>query len=128
MPESLKDVQPNAFLPKIISIGPFHYDMDTMEYHKERYLLRLLGGKIVEAKGSNYEVSPPRGRLEELVKSMKELEVETRESYSRSFYDDELWKSSENFVNMMVMDGCFVIELLRLYHKSRQNVSKNLKE
>ncbi|XP_026418092.1 UPF0481 protein At3g47200-like isoform X3 [Papaver somniferum] len=82
VPTNLLEVQKNAFIPKIISIGPFYYRdarYKVMEEHKKRFLFLLLG------------------------------------------YDNKDQGGGYNYVEldsiMMVMDGCFVIELLRLYHK-----------
>lgn len=51
--------------------------------------------------------------LDDLAEAMQILEQKTRACYSESF--DDL--SSVEFVEMMVVDGCFVVELLRLYHQ-----------
>ncbi|KAI4379358.1 hypothetical protein MLD38_005669 [Melastoma candidum] len=42
--------------------------------------------------------------------------VESRSCCSEEFEDS----SSDEFVQMMVLDGVFVVELLRLYHKGTQ--------
>ncbi|KAK6947142.1 Protein of unknown function DUF247, plant [Dillenia turbinata] len=116
VPRNMRLVHRNSFIPKIISIGPFHYGepgLESMEEHKMRYLLRLLGGKSKE-NGVQAEGPVPQihrnVQLEELERAMKALEGQARERYSESFDMD-----SDEFVQMMVLDGCFVIELLRLY-------------
>ncbi|KAK9268540.1 hypothetical protein L1049_000294 [Liquidambar formosana] len=130
----MREVYRNAYVPKIISIGPFHYEeqgRQVIEEHKRRYLLRLLGGRLQEngeqalpqvCNGSHLEdvehaVEPvPKVRkaicLEDLVGAMRELEQKTRVCYSEDFNIN-----SDDFVQMMVVDGCFVVELLRLYKK-----------
>ncbi|KAK3426919.1 UPF0481 protein At3g47200 [Eucalyptus grandis] len=50
--------------------------------------------------------------LDALVKAMQKLETKTRACYSEKF--DQI--HSKDFVWMMVVDGCFVVELLRLYN------------
>ncbi|XP_056167781.1 UPF0481 protein At3g47200-like [Syzygium oleosum] len=51
--------------------------------------------------------------LDELVEAMQILKRETLASYSEDYnYIDR----EDEFVRMMVIDGCFVIELLRLYY------------
>ncbi|CAM8985299.1 unnamed protein product [Rhodiola kirilowii] len=139
VPTNILKIHRKAFLPKIISIGPFHYRdprLRVMDEHKERYLFRLLGGKLSKSLTKEYqeEAVPGNGEeiieelakkdiaaegarkkitLEDLESAMKTLMQKTRETYS-----EVLTMSNEKFVEMMVLDGCFVVELLRLYHKS----------
>ena len=47
----------------------------------------------------------------DLEKAMKEMEEKTRKCYSEDFGGIE----SDDFVRMMLIDGCFIVELLRLY-------------
>ncbi|CAM8992421.1 unnamed protein product [Rhodiola kirilowii] len=136
VPTNLLKIHSNAFVPKIISIGPFHYRdprLRVMDEHKERYLFRLLVGKLSKSLTKDYQEEDLLGReiieelgeqdnavegvkkvpLEVLEAAMKKLMPKTRETYS-----EVLTMSNEKFVEMMVLDGCFVVELLRLYHKS----------
>ncbi|KAJ9672527.1 hypothetical protein PVL29_025937 [Vitis rotundifolia] len=86
-----------------------------MEEHKVRYLLRLLGSRTPEKGGQAEELMSQVHHatlLEDLEEAMRELEQKTRRRYSEAFDID-----SNDFVQMMVIDGCFVLELLRLYHK-----------
>ncbi|RWR82457.1 UPF0481 protein [Cinnamomum micranthum f. kanehirae] len=90
------------FDPQIVSIGPYHYgkeELQKMEKHKWGYLRSLLnrtrGGGI---KMINY------------VKAMMKLEKSARSCYAE--YSN---LSREEFVQMMLLDGCFVLELLRKF-------------
>ncbi|KAL3736102.1 hypothetical protein ACJRO7_025106 [Eucalyptus globulus] len=126
VPRNLCRVRESAFLPKITSIGPYHYGgkgLELMEEHKERFLMRLLGGKFNESEDDDQSSSPlsmgddekrKAPHLRDLVDAMRKLEQRTRECYSEDF-DASI--SSDKFVCMMVRDGCFVFELLRLYYK-----------
>ena len=90
VPAHVREVDGGADNPKIVSIGPFHHDepgLKAMEAQKKRILNRLLV--------LNCEVC--------LENAMKELEVKTRECYSEHFEDIK----SDDFVRMMVLDGCF---------------------
>lgn len=123
VPNNLREVYKSAFVPKIISIGPFHNRdprLQAMEEHKMRYLMRLLGGKFEENGEGGDKEKLPRNvvNLEDLVNSMKLLEQKTRACYSEPFDIP-----SDDFVQMMVIDGCFVIELLRLFNKFNRQVS-----
>ncbi|KAK4752889.1 hypothetical protein SAY87_021687 [Trapa incisa] len=117
VPNNLREVHRSVFVPKIISIGPFHNGdprLQAMEEHKMRYLMRLLGGKFEESGevGEKEEIVRKVVKLEDLVNTMKSLEQKTRACYSE-FFDIP----SDDFVQMMVIDGCFLIELLRLFYK-----------
>lgn len=129
VPQNMREVHRNAYVPKIISIGPFHYldrRLQIMEEHKMRYLLRVLGCRGQEHEEQIEETNEAEARtgqstvqLEDLVTAMKVLEQRTRACYSEEFDDID----SDDFVQMMVVDGCFVVELLRLYHRFDKNVS-----
>ncbi|OWM81468.1 UPF0481 protein At3g47200-like [Punica granatum] len=118
VPSNLREVHKSAFVPKIISIGPFHFGdprLQAMEEHKMRCLVRLLGGKFEEdgGRGPDQEEMPRKTiNLENLVKSMKLVQQKTRACYSE-FFDIP----SDDFVQMMVIDGCFVVEILRHFYK-----------
>lgn len=144
VPTNLLKIQKKAFLPKIISIGPFHYKdprLRVMDEHKERYLFRLLGGKLSKslskelqgeaaavvasssscsAENNNGGGAKAKVTLEALETAMRDIEIKTRETYS-----EVVTMSREKFVEMMVLDGCFIIELLRLFHKSRTVISNS---
>ncbi|KAI3991483.1 hypothetical protein MKX01_006785 [Papaver californicum] len=146
VPRNMADVHKNAYIPKLVSIGPFHYRdrlLQPMEDHKMRYLWYILGYTCNDddyttvsrqEPGPSAEVLTPQLNLnvvvdslvlpkkkkevvgvslERLEEAMKALERRTRECYSETFN----YINSEDFVQMMVMDGCFIIKLLLLYYK-----------
>ncbi|OVA14971.1 Protein of unknown function DUF247 [Macleaya cordata] len=76
-----------------------------MEDHKNWYLQAFL---------SRTSSSPEsKSTLEDLVKAMRELETQARECYGEEI-DDQFTSNEfvEEFVQMMLLDGCFIIELL----------------
>ncbi|KAI4342455.1 hypothetical protein MLD38_027082 [Melastoma candidum] len=134
VPTNMLEAHRTAFVPKIISIGPFHYGDErykVMEEHKMRFLIRMLGGKFEGNKNGDTKAGVGESHhhgiwglgdhhkhstlLNDLSLAMKNLEGRTRESYSES-----IKLSSKDFIRMMIVDGCFVVGLLRLYHKSRE--------
>ncbi|CAM8995633.1 unnamed protein product [Rhodiola kirilowii] len=73
VPTNLLKIHSNAFVPKIISIGPFHYRdlrLRAMDEHKERYLLRLLGGKLSKSLTKKYQEEVVKGG--EITKELSE--------------------------------------------------------
>ncbi|KAK6912618.1 Protein of unknown function DUF247, plant [Dillenia turbinata] len=89
-----------AYEPQVVSIGPFHHaksNLKAMEKHKLRYLESFLGRQ--------------RLNLEDLVNAIGEWEKETRACYAE---DIEL--CSNDFVQMILVDGVFIIELFLRSH------------
>ncbi|XP_010062793.2 UPF0481 protein At3g47200 isoform X1 [Eucalyptus grandis] len=140
VPYKWRCVRDTAFYSEMVFIGPLNrrlgQELQGLRHElKIRFLIRLLGGKL-ERRGRDGDVSRTTegqrasdgcerdehdegGRmvkamlLDDLAEAMQILEQKTRACYSESF--DDL--SSVEFVEMMVVDGCFVVELLRLYHQ-----------
>ncbi|KAH6780313.1 hypothetical protein C2S52_011550 [Perilla frutescens var. hirtella] len=96
----LRQVNEKDFEPQIVSVGPIHRGKDhikSMEQHKVRYLLQLLRRR-------------DRLSIEKFVSELRNLEEKARRCYSASINLDE-----DEFVEMLLLDGCFVIELIRKY-------------
>ncbi|KAF5207264.1 hypothetical protein FRX31_003149 [Thalictrum thalictroides] len=96
VPRSLRKVNEEAYTPQLVSIGPYHHGTESlkaMEEHKIRYLSDFLGRL-------------PRYSLADLVQSLRELEESARQCYGNPVESD-----SNMFVEMMLLDGCFIIEL-----------------
>ena len=94
VPPNIRKCDHAAYNPQIISIGPFHRgrkNLQAMEEHKWRYLQEVLTYK-------------PQNNMEKFLKEMK-----AREMQARNCYSGNIKMSSKNFVEMMVLDGCFVI-------------------
>lgn len=70
-----------------------------MEDHKWRYLYALL------TRGSNLKVT-----LDSCVKALRELEHR-----ARLCYEEDINLSSDEFLNIMLVDGGFIIELFLKY-------------
>ncbi|XP_014495018.1 UPF0481 protein At3g47200 [Vigna radiata var. radiata] len=100
VPQSLIEVNGKAYQPRIVSIGPYHRAqprLNMIEEHKWRYLGSLLNRTKTKAFG-----------LDDLFKALAPLESEARECYSETIPLD-----SHDFIQMMILDGCFIVELFR---------------
>lgn len=87
------------YFPQMVSIGPFHHGKEklkAMEERKWQYLNTLLSRAV------NVET-----RLEKCVEVLKALEDRARKCYG-----EEIHMNSDEFAEMMLIDGCFIIELL----------------
>ena len=96
VPQKLRKVNMEAYTPRVVSIGPLHHGEEhliAMEEHKLRYL---------------------RNFLSESGKTLEEcVEIISREEKSvRDCYMERINMSSKEFVEMILLDGCFIIEVI----------------
>ncbi|KAK1318751.1 UPF0481 protein [Acorus calamus] len=98
VPANLRALHPEAYEPTVVSIGPYHHGkahLEPMETHKWRMLRRLLSRRREE------------DGLGECLQKVKALEERARSSYS-----EVIRMNSNEFTEMMVLDGCFIIGFL----------------
>ncbi|XP_066341914.1 UPF0481 protein At3g47200-like [Miscanthus floridulus] len=103
VPDRIKRGNTEAYRPKLVSMGPLHYgeaDLMPMEHHKKEAVLQRIkryGKPLVEYVASIQKV------VDELLGEYDNL--------------DEKWRTEgrDEFVQMMVMDGCFLLESLQRY-------------
>ncbi|KVH99896.1 UPF0481 protein At3g47200-like [Cynara cardunculus var. scolymus] len=103
VPQTLIDINGKSYQPHIISIGPFHHGqphLQMIEEHKWRLLRQLLNR--TQTKGMV---------LEDYLKAVQPLEVKARECYSET-----IPYGIDEFIEMMVLDGCFLVELFRKFN------------
>lgn len=105
VPYHLRTLKEEAYVPHVISIGPIHHNKEkfkTMEKHKERYFQSFM--QRVENKIN----------LENLVRGM--------EDRIRRCYVETVPLKPHNFVKMILLDACFILELfLRVNDESFKN-------
>ncbi|XP_010244239.1 PREDICTED: UPF0481 protein At3g47200-like [Nelumbo nucifera] len=97
VPKCLREGDDKAYVPQIVSLGPYHHGrkrLREMDRHKWRALHHTL-------KRTNHDVK-------HYLEPIKELEEK-----ARACYEGEITLSSKEFVEMMVLDGCFMLELFR---------------
>ncbi|KAJ4958814.1 hypothetical protein NE237_025925 [Protea cynaroides] len=95
VPKRLRKMNPEAFRPCLVSIGPLHWYVEELQPNEALKLRHL--NDILERES--------RVTLCDYVKAMAELENRTRECYS-----EIIQLNSEEFVKMMLLDGCFILE------------------
>ncbi|XP_042507905.1 uncharacterized protein LOC122083998 isoform X2 [Macadamia integrifolia] len=114
VPKPLFKTKPEAYIPRMVSIGPFHRykkHLKPMEAHKLRYL-------------HDFRTRPEsQATLEDYVKDMTKLEDRARQCYSEIVR----LKSEGEFVKMMVTDGCFILELILRFAEQRDDPLLNAK-
>ncbi|KAJ9702533.1 hypothetical protein PVL29_004326 [Vitis rotundifolia] len=105
VPQKLRKVNMEAYTPRVVSIGPLHHGEEhlvAMEEHKLRYLQNFL--------------SKSRKTLEECVEIISREEKSARDCYTESIN-----MSSKEFVEMILLDGCFIVEVI-LYFCNRHTI------
>ncbi|PON86708.1 hypothetical protein TorRG33x02_175400 [Trema orientale] len=109
VPERLRHENAKAYTPKVVSIGPLHYDgerLQAMEEHKMLYLRSFLNRTRIS--------------LEDYVQFIKDREEKVRNHYAETFESI----GSNQFVEMILVDAAFVIELLWRNHL-KEGVEEN---
>ncbi|XP_074580614.1 UPF0481 protein At3g47200-like [Curcuma longa] len=94
VPDILKKIDPQAYEPLLVSLGPYHHDklhLQAMNQLKWKCL------KFVLEKNN-------RMGLKDYVDLIKKLETQARDAYS-----EEVKMDSNSFVEMMLLDGCFLM-------------------
>ncbi|XP_043717265.1 UPF0481 protein At3g47200-like [Telopea speciosissima] len=99
VPKHLREIDPKAYDPRIVSIGPYHHCKTNLK-GKEKDKWRLLH-HLLERTGHSVEL---------YLQAMADLEEKTRSCYSESL--DNI--NSREFVEMMLLDACFIIELINV--------------
>lgn len=103
VPEFIKMMTKRAaYQPQFVSLGPLHHGephLSPMEEHKRRAVLHMV----------NWAGKP----LAEFVAAIEEVADELEATYDDL---DDRWRGVNrgSFVQMMVTDGCFLIELLNI--------------
>ncbi|KAG8048673.1 hypothetical protein GUJ93_ZPchr0009g1908 [Zizania palustris] len=113
VPACIKDLNRRAYQPQVVSLGPFHHgepNLLPMEEHKRRALLHFLR-RSARGRPLAMFAAAVAEAAEELEGAYQGLTDEWR----RDTYGDAtaLDKKRERFLEMMVTDGCFLLEVMR---------------
>ncbi|KAL8473034.1 hypothetical protein ACS0TY_030035 [Phlomoides rotata] len=95
IPQCLRENDDKAYIPQTVSLGPYHHGkkrLRSMDRHKWRAL--------------HYVLKRTKQQIELYLDAVKELEER-----ARACYEGPICLSSNEFVEMMVLDACFVLEL-----------------
>ncbi|XP_058084058.1 UPF0481 protein At3g47200-like [Magnolia sinica] len=110
VPQRIRQVNEVAYEPQIVSIGPYHHgknSLQRMEEHKWRYLHSILSRN-------------PNHRLEDYLEAIEELGDEARICYSEKVGP----QMSNEFVKMMVLDACFIVEFFLKFNNLNEMVEQ----
>ncbi|KAL6615088.1 hypothetical protein ACP70R_037358 [Stipagrostis hirtigluma subsp. patula] len=110
VPAYLRESNRTAYEPRMVSIGPYYHGATTlraMEDHKWRYLHDLLSRN-------------PMVSSSMLIQEMRSLEPRARACYS-----ERPLLGSDDFVQMLLLDGCFILEFFKLHDKTTNGGGPN---
>ena len=100
VPDNLREVKPRAYDPHFISIGPYNHGSSTLQGSERLKWLSL--NRLVDS-GEQTGVE-----LHNLIAALQDIEDDARACYS-----EDIKLSKDEFVKMMLLDGCFIIDLFR---------------
>lgn len=101
IPACVKDLNKKAYRPQAVSFGPYYHGeehLKPMEEHKHRALLHFL-------KRANKP-------LQVFVESLAEVVQVLKDSYHP--LDISWQEDTSRFLQLMILDGCFMLEILRI--------------
>ncbi|XP_052171016.1 UPF0481 protein At3g47200-like [Diospyros lotus] len=102
----ISNINKTAYQPRVVSFGPYHHgepQLAWMEAHKLHAFFNCI----------NRSSRTQKDIFDLIMKMAKEL----KESYDSL---DSKWQTNDdNFVDMMILDGCFILELLDVYKEEK---------
>ncbi|WCJ22979.1 hypothetical protein M5689_005034 [Euphorbia peplus] len=105
VPSSLRKIKPSAYTPQVISIGPIH--------HGKKSLLKMEIQKLRYFKEFCRRNSPT-----ETLQFSKDLLNQISDEEVRCCYNNDVSYTTEELVNLILLDSVFVIELFLRHLKS----------
>ncbi|OMO93019.1 hypothetical protein COLO4_17158 [Corchorus olitorius] len=116
-PSLLSRHKPEVFRPNYFSVGPMHHGkLVDGEKMKIQYLKGLLSRVVLANQAETMSNSEKAKEIKEqeiltdLINTVKSIEKQASCCYEGHDYAAEL---GDKFVDMLVLDGCFIIELFR---------------
>ncbi|KAL5724174.1 hypothetical protein ACHQM5_007466 [Ranunculus cassubicifolius] len=113
VPRKLLVAGDDKYEPHTISIGPYHRGKPmeiTDEYHKKVYLRSFL----LRNKASNIKWA-------DVVNKINEIRDDARKCYSEIIDLDD-----EEFSRMLILDGCFILELMYKFQEDESNFGEDI--
>ncbi|KAL3502063.1 hypothetical protein ACH5RR_036512 [Cinchona calisaya] len=114
LPACVTKLHPDAYKPQVVSFGPYHYndgDLKPMEEHKRRALDHFL-----ERSGKP---------LPSYINSLSEIALDVKDAYDPLPLEWHQKETTDEFLELMVRDGCFMLEILRTSILSMRDYARN---
>ncbi|KAB8097970.1 hypothetical protein EE612_026894 [Oryza sativa] len=104
VPAHLRDANADAYTPRFVAVGPLHRGDARRLGAGERLKMAYLHSLI--SRGHS-DQARQLAVIEEYIRA-----VAAREREARAFYSEDVDMYAEEFIMMLVLDGCFIIEHL----------------
>ncbi|KAL3502057.1 hypothetical protein ACH5RR_036506 [Cinchona calisaya] len=111
-PACVTNLNENAYKPQVVSFGPYHYNDDklkSMEEHKRRALAHFL--------------ERSKKPLPSYISSLREIVQDVKDAYDP--LPPEWNEKTDEFLELMIWDGCFMLEILRTSILSMRDYARN---
>ncbi|XP_057484662.1 UPF0481 protein At3g47200-like [Actinidia eriantha] len=103
VPPHMTNLNKNAYRPQVVSFGPYHHGEEhlmPMEKHKKRALFHFL--------------KRTKKAFQIIVDNLTKVVQDLKDSYDLL---GDVWQSNtDGFLKLMVLDGCFMLEVLCYYN------------
>lgn len=102
VPGKLVEVSKAAYVPKLVSLGPFHHgsaQLAPMERHKPRALCRMMERFNGDQPGLSVHARKEIVKVQEVIKNN---------------YDGKVEYEGEILATILTLDGCFILEIMRV--------------
>ncbi|PWA83170.1 hypothetical protein CTI12_AA170660 [Artemisia annua] len=106
----LRNVNRLSYNPRVLSIGPFH--------KKNRNFKRFEANKVSYVRNLFRRLNSPRDEaMKECIKQVLERIDQIKSCYEGGVEEDYQNNTSNKFAEMMVIDGCFILEIIYVSYK-----------
>ncbi|XP_026415738.1 UPF0481 protein At3g47200-like [Papaver somniferum] len=104
--QKLQEVSsPSVYKPAVVSIGPIHYGDENLKETQDCKLYYM--SEALTQRGKN-DINSTTALLQKCVESIEKLEKRIRDCYA-----DPIHLESKEFVEMLVIDGLFIVGLFQ---------------
>ncbi|KAG2663635.1 hypothetical protein I3760_16G041900 [Carya illinoinensis] len=104
----LKEINGNSYEPNMVGIGPYYYKQREVKFQMAEDCKRKCLGSLLVKKSTDQEMQI--NTYMSCLQRIKELEEKIRKCYS-----EELGVPTPVFLEMMVVDACFIIEIITMF-------------
>ncbi|XP_058215642.1 UPF0481 protein At3g47200-like [Rhododendron vialii] len=121
VPEELRKLKKSAYTPRLIAIGPLHRGdkhLQTPLQHVKMSYTNYLFSRLTAGMEDHEAVHTMTTVLQNCV-----AEMQASIDYAKKFYTEEVTLDAE----MMLVDGCFILEFLYRYRTQTRTVIKESK-
>lgn len=117
VPQSVRGLDELYFVPEVVSIGPYHHraaqHLVEMEAIKEAVVHDFCCGSNRYAAAGDQGQQQAESAVERFLQAVRPVVQEARQCYADRF--DSV--SDNDFTNMMVVDGCFLLAVVAILTK-----------